>query len=305
MEKLNVSAWPPYSGIIGARAGIAAVMATMTQERTRRGVSAFRTALVNHWPEYLMEGAALGLFMLSACTFGVLLDHPMSPVQQFIEDPLVRRALFGVAMGLTAIVIIYSPWGRRSGAHMNPSLTLSFFALGKIAPWDAFFYIASQFVGGALGVMLADLLLGFPLRHSGVNYVVTAPGPAGPATAFWAELLISIIMMTTVLLISNTKRLSRFTGLAAGALVATFITLEAPLSGMSMNPARTFASGFSANEFPALWIYFTAPPLGMFLAGQIYKFQRGAHAIFCAKLNHHNHMPCIFRCRFAELQESE
>src|SRR5258705_6753741 len=100
MEKLNVSAWPPYSGIIGARAGIAAVMATMTQERTRRGVSAFRTALVNHWPEYLMEGAALGFFMLSACTFGVLLDHPMSPVQQFIEDPLVRRALFGVAMGL-------------------------------------------------------------------------------------------------------------------------------------------------------------------------------------------------------------
>ena len=47
------------------------------------------------------------------------------------------------------------------------------------------------------------------------------------------------------------------------------------------------------------------PPLGMFLAGQIYKFQRGAHAVFCAKLNHHNHMRCIFRCRFAELQESE
>ena len=268
-------------------------------------MSAFRAALTSHWPEYLMEAAALGLFMLSACTFGVLLDHPMSPVQQSVEDPFARRALFGVAMGLTAIGIIYSPRGRRSGAHMNPSLTLSFFALGKIAPWDAFFYIAGQFTGGALGVMMADLLLGFPLRHSGVNYVVTAPGPAGPALAFWAELLISITMMITVLLVSNTRRLSRFTGLVAGTLVATFITFEAPISGMSMNPARTFASGFAAHDFPALWIYFTAPPLGMFLAGQIYKFQRGANAVFCAKLNHHNHMRCIFRCRFAELQESE
>jgi aquaporin Z len=280
-------------------------MTTMTQQRAPGGVSAFRTALANHWPEYLIEGAALGLFMLSACTFGVLLDHPMSPVQQAIEDPLARRALFGAVMGLTAIGIIYSPWGRRSGAHMNPSLTLSFLTLGKIAPWDAFFYVASQFIGGALGVMLADLLLGFPLRHSGVNYVVTAPGPDGPAIAFWAELLISFIMMTVVLQISNTKRLSRFTGLIAGALVATFITIEAPFSGMSMNPARTLSSGLAANEFRAMWVYFTAPPLGMFLAGLIYKFNHGAHAIFCAKLNHHNHMRCIFRCRFAELQESE
>jgi aquaporin Z len=235
----------------------------------------------------------------------VLLDHPMSPVQDWIEDPFLRRALFGVTMGLTAIGIIYSPWGRRSGAHMNPSLTLSFFALGKIAPWDTVFYITSQFTGGALGVALADLLLGFPLRHSGVNYVVTAPGPGGPGAAFWAELLISTLMMTMVLLVSNTKRLSRFTGLFAGALVAIFITFEAPISGMSMNPARTLASGLSAREFQFLWLYFTAPPLGMLLAGQIHRLLRGAQAVYCAKLNHHNHLRCIFRCRFAELQESE
>src|SRR5437867_6183940 len=285
MEKLNPDSRAHYSGIIRPPPGISAVMATMTQARSLSEMSAFRTALASHWPEYLMEAAALGLFMLSACTFGVLLEHPMSPVQQSIEDPFIRRALIGVAMGLTAIGIIYSPWGQRSGAHMNPSLTLSFLALGKIAPWDAFFYVASQFAGGSLGVMLADLLLGLPLEHSGVNYVVTAPGPGGAAIAFWAELLISIIMMTVVLLISNTRRLSRFTGLFAGALVATFITFEAPFSGMSMNPARTFASGFAAHEFPAIWVYFTAPPLGMFLAGQIYRFQRGARAIYCAKLN--------------------
>src|SRR6266568_7059461 len=119
-------------------------MATMTLA-PRTGAEPLRAALTNHWPEYLMEAAGLGIFMLSACAFAVLLEHPMSPVNEMIENPFVRRILMGIAMGLTAIGIVYSPWGRRSGAHLNPSLTLSFLALGKIAPWDAFFYIASQF----------------------------------------------------------------------------------------------------------------------------------------------------------------
>ena len=280
-------------------------MATITQVTQASEQETLRAALACHWPEYLMEAAGLGMFMLSACVFGVLLEHPMSPAQQLIEDPMVRRALMGLAMGLTAIAIVYSPFGQRSGAHLNPALTLNYWLLGKVAPWDAFFYVASQFLGGALGVILADLLIGFPLRHSGVNYVVTTPGAGGPAIAFWAELLISTILMTAVLVVSNTKRLSRYTGIFAGALVATFITFEAPFSGMSMNPARTFASALSAWEFRSLWIYFTAPPLGMFLAAQLYRLRGGAGAVYCAKLNHHNHTRCIFHCRFAELQKGD
>src|SRR5712691_6200820 len=152
-------------------------MATMTLARRATGAEPLRAALATHWPEYLMEAAGLGIFMLAACAFGVLLEHPMSPVNEMIENPFVRRVLMGIAMGLTAIGIIYSPWGRRSGAHINPSVTLTFLALGKIAPWDAFFYVVFQFAGGILGVALAELLIGFPLRHSGVNYVVTTPGP--------------------------------------------------------------------------------------------------------------------------------
>src|SRR5205085_2180893 len=102
--------------------------------------------------------------------------------------------------------------------------------------------------------------------------------------------------------VSNTRRLSRFTGLIVGALIAGYITLEAPLSGMSMNPARTFASALTAGEWTAIWIYFTAPLLGMLIAGMAYRLRRGSRAVFCAKLHHHNRMRCIFRCRFAELQ---
>jgi aquaporin Z len=80
----------------------------------------------------MIEGAELGLFMISACAFVVLLEYPTSPVHQSIPDPFLRRILIGMAMGLTAIGIIYSPLGQRSGAHFNPLVTLTFFRLGKV-----------------------------------------------------------------------------------------------------------------------------------------------------------------------------
>jgi aquaporin Z len=115
-------------------------------------------AQTQHWPEYLMEAAGLGLFMISACTFNVILDHPASFVRNAIPNSFVRRTLGGMAMGLTAIGLIYSPWGKRSGAHLNPALTLTFFRLGKIAAADAFSYVFSQFAGGVAGVMFSAAL---------------------------------------------------------------------------------------------------------------------------------------------------
>ena len=101
-------------------------------------------ALRQHWPEYLMEAAELGLFMMSACAFTVLLFHPASPVAQGIQSDTVRRMLMGVAMGSTAVAIIFSPLGKRSGGHFNPSVTLTFFRLGKISAWDAAFCVRNS-----------------------------------------------------------------------------------------------------------------------------------------------------------------
>jgi len=264
--------------------------------------SAGLAAIRRHWREYLMEAAALGAFMVSACVFGVLLEHPSSPIHQALESmPMLRRFMMGCAMGLTAIGIIYSPWGQRSGAHMNPAVTLTFLTLGKIAPWDAAFYIVFQFLGGMVGVAIASTLIGPALQHSAINYVVTAPGPGGTRIAFLAEFAISMLLMGTVLWVSNSQRLSRFTPLFAGALVALFISFEAPLSGMSMNPARTLGSAISADEWTALWIYFTAPPAAMLSASILYRARRGAHRVFCAKLHHCNNQPCIFNCQYGDL----
>ena len=255
-------------------------------------------ALRKHWPEYLMEAAELGLFMISACAFTVLLYHPLSPIATAISNELLRRALMGIAMGSTAIALIFSPLGKRSGAHFNPSVTLTFLRLGKIRPWDAAFYTLFQFVGGVIGVLIAFLTLGQVVAHQSVRYAATLPGPGGPLPAFLAEVLITFILMTVILNVSNTKRLSRWTGLFAGALVATYITIESPISGMSMNPARTFGSASIGQLWTSLWIYFTAPLLGMLAAAEAYKRMKSGRAVACAKLHHHNNQRCIFECNF-------
>ncbi|HMD43776.1 MAG TPA: aquaporin [Candidatus Acidoferrum sp.] len=259
-------------------------------------------ALARHWPEYLMEGAELGIFMISACVFTALLEYPASPALKLIPNSFVRNALIGLAMALTAVSIIYSGWGKQSGAHMNPAMTLTFFRLGKMEPWDAFFYVIAQFAGGVAGVAVASLFLGMLVAHPSVNYAVTRPGPLGVRVAFVAELLISFVLLLTVLTVSNSKKWARYTGLFGGVLIASYITFEAPLSGMSMNPARTFGSAFLAKSFDALWLYFVAPPIGMLAAAEVYVKLRSIRAVHCAKYHHNNDKRCIFRCHFAELQ---
>ena len=114
--------------------------------------------------------------MTSACVFAALLEHPASPIHHAIASPLARRALMGIAMGLTAVGIIYSPWGQQSGAHLNPAVTLAFLRLGKIAPWDAAFYALAQFAGGLAGVALAAITFGTAVRRLDQHAVLHPPG---------------------------------------------------------------------------------------------------------------------------------
>ena len=197
----------------------------------------------------------------------------------------------------------YSAWGKRSGAHYNPAVTLTFARLGKIARGTSLDTSSAQFVGAVVGVFLAGLVVREMLAHADVHYAVTRPGARGVVVAFVAEAVISCILMTIVLTMSNRARLAPYTGLFAGILVATFIAIEAPLSGMSMNPARTAGSGFWAHDWTAVWIYFTAPLLGMLLAAELYLRRHGPAGVFCAKLHHRNEERCIF-CEFQGRRET-
>lgn len=256
--------------------------------------------LKQHWPEYLIEAWCLASFMVSACAFAVALFHPRSPLTAI--NISVRLVIMGIAMGATAVAIICSPWGKRSGAHFNPAVTLTFLRLGKIAGADAAFYILSHFVGGLAGVAVSWLAFGKLLEDGAVNFVVTMPGDYGVGAAFLAEVIISFMMMTMILYTSNSPRVSRLTPHLAGIFVAIFIAFESPISGMSMNPARSFASAAFAGTWSSVWIYFIAPLLAMLAAAEVFVRTRGLKAVLCSKLHHHNRMRCIFNCRFVELE---
>jgi aquaporin Z len=253
-----------------------------------------------HWPEYMIEAWGLGTFMVSACIFGVLLFHPDSYLTGY--DNFSRSFLMGIAMGSTAIAIFKSPWGKRSGAHINPVVTLTFYRLGKINGVDATFYAIAQFAGAAAGVVLAWLLLGHLLSANEVNFVTTVPGMWGLAAAFAGEFIIALLMMTMVLNTGNHRKLHIYTPYLAGLLVAIYITFESPISGMSMNPARTFGSAIVADTWTAWWIYFTAPSLAMLGAAEVFVRTRGLRAVLCAKFDHTGVAACIFNCQFGEIE---
>jgi len=246
------------------------------------------SALQQKWRIYLIEAWALGMFMISACFFTILIESPIFPIRTAIESPLLRRFLIGIAMGLTAILLIYSKWGKKSGAHMNPAVTLTFLALDRIRWEDAIWYIIAQFAGGALGVFLFKWFWHDALAAMEIGYAATVPGAAGVWVAFGLEFLISTLLFTMVLFLSNTKQIAPFTGYFVGALIVIYITFEAPFSGMSMNPARTFASAINGNIWTGIWVYFTAPVLGMNLAGYIFRrIYRERHDGNCLTMDCH------------------
>jgi aquaporin Z len=260
----------------------------------------------NHLPEYAIEAALLGLFMVAAGTFTVLFEYPNSPLHQAFSSAVpeviansdLRRFLIGIVMGTTAVALIYSPWGQRSGAHMNPAVTLTFYRLGKVKSQDALFYILFQCLGGLAGVYLVAVGFDRAFTQPPISYIVTVPGAFGWSVALVAEAAIAFVMMMMVLLTSNHPQLGRYTGLFSGCLVLLYVTFEAPLSGFGMNPARSLASALLANIWTAFWLYAIVPPIGMLAAAGLYTYLFGDRAVKCAKLHHHNHQRCIFRCSY-------
>ena len=165
------------------------------------------------------------------------------------------------------------------------------------------FYIAAHFVGGTIGVLLVVALLGQAFTELPVHYVATVPGPAGVWIALGAEFVIAGGLMFTILSVMNSRRYARLTGVSAGILVATYITFEAPLSGMSMNPARTIASSAPSGIWEHTWIYFVAPVFGMLTGAELYRAVTHRASVKCAKLDHTAHKRCI-HCGYEPMDAS-
>lgn len=256
--------------------------------------------LNRHWPLYLFEASELAIFMLSACAFTVFLFNPAFHAARLFPASVVRRLLLGLTMGITAVLIIHSVMGKRSGAHFNPAITLTYFRLGKIGKWDAFLYVLFQFAGGIFGVAVAAVLFRGALAAPSVRYAVTVPmsGRHGILAAFLAELFMSAVLMAVVLCMTSRPPLAPYTGYAVGVLISLDVLIFATISGFSINPARTVASAVFASIWTAEWLYFVAPLFGMMTAAEIFVRLFGAERILCAHLRPDSVGRCPFQCNF-------
>lgn len=248
-----------------------------------------------HWPEYGVEALFLCVFLVIAgvvCA-GVQAGAGLQP------NPLalpLRRALAGITMGLVLMAMIYSPWGRRSGTHLNPAITLAYLRLGKIGRWDALFYLLAQ-VGAALAavaLLRGGLLLPGATPPASLS---TSLGPTGAWATFAAELVLSASAMLLILWTTNHASWFRWAGVVYGLLVMLIVGCAAPLSRFGINPARLLAVDLSANAALLGWVNLVPPLLGMLLAVEGYRLFTGRSQVLCAKLAHGTRGRCIFRCQ--------
>lgn len=217
-------------------------------------------ALRRHWRTYLLEAGGLAGFMVGAGLLTTAFMHPDSSLHALAASDATRRLGIGVGMAAVTIALVYAT--ARSGAHMNPVVTLVFLIWRKIAAADAAWYVIFQFLGAIVAPHIVLLLIGDAFRHDDVRMATSMPGPAGVAAAFAAELLITFGLVLVMLVMVDNRRFRRLLPVATGLLIGAYIAFESQLSGMSMNPARTFGSALASGLWNAWWLYFVAPPLG-------------------------------------------
>jgi aquaporin Z len=209
------------------------------------------------------------------------------------SDPL-RRLLTGLMFAGGATLVVISPLGQRSGGHINPAVTFAFWWKKKISSIDAAAYVIAQVLGAMLGVFVVASIGGTAAQS--VHLGLTVPGTDyGVAVAFLAEIVITAALVFLILFCVANQRFARRTPYFAGLLVAFFVFVEAPISGTSLNPARSFAPALLTGTTRDQWLYLIAPLIGSLIAvnlvGFIFKSSKDAG---CAKLFHTERYRCIF-----------
>ncbi|CAN5834759.1 aquaporin [soil metagenome] len=242
------------------------------------GFKQMKASLNKNWMHYMQEALGLACFMVSACFFGALLWGNDPGFHFTIEEETIRNIVTGVLMGLTALLIFYSPFTAPSGAQINPAVTVTFLRLGKMCRYDALFYIIFQFIGGTLAVYTMAALLGDAVTTAPVSYAATVPGKPGVLPAAFTEYAIAVITMSMVLFTVHSNRLKKYTRIFAACLVCLWVVFAGPVSGFGMNPARSFSSAFPAHIYTAFWIYTIIPFAGMLTAAELFLFVQRVNA---------------------------
>ena len=170
-----------------------------------------------------------------------------------------------LASGLAVAVVIHAV-GHVSGAHINPAVTLAFVAAGVLRPRDAVPYWAAQIAGAVIAAFCLRAMLG-PIANVGGHLPL-----GGDAASFGVEIVITFTLMFVIMAVVTDRRAPASTAaLAIGAAVAVGILIGGPVSGGSMNPARTFGPALAAGNWAGHWLYWAGPAVGAMLAAIAYR----------------------------------
>ena len=240
--------------------------------------------------EFLGTGLMVGFGLFAVAVF----FSASSPAAALPVGPGLRRLMTGFFFAGGATIIIYSPIGQLSGGHINPSVTLAFLSLKKIRGSDAVAYLVAQLVGAISGVALLFLLLFRLLGWTDAIAVgATRPGEGySVAAVFGAEVAITFLLMLAILIVSNRRSIARWTPAVAGALVMMQVWIEAPVSGTSLNVARSLAPAIFAGIWEHHWIYWIAPIIGAQIAALVYSKAPRFGPVLCCKLYHTDRYRC-------------
>ena len=249
----------------------------------------------SHCPEYSAEliGTAFNLFVgFSIITFDFGKGLPM---EHLVPNASVRLLINGLIFAGSGSLFAISPLGKLSGAHLNPCLSLAFWVQGKMHKQDFVGYIIAQFLGAIVGTWLAVIVWG---RYAAsVNNGVTLPG-AGYALwyVFLAEVVMTCLLVLSIFIFLSSHRLMLWTPIMTWLLVATMVWQGAPISGTSLNTARSIGPALITPIWQQQWLYCIAPPLGALLAVGVFQLiTMGKRELLTGKLCHNPNYRCIFR----------
>jgi MIP family channel proteins len=186
--------------------------------------------------------------------------------------------LVGVAFahGLVIVGFAYA-YGHISGTHINPAVTLGVWAAGKIDAARAFSYIVFQLAGGIVGALVLRWVLGGTETGLGATTLARdlAVGNATititPAIGLVVEAILTFFLVNTIMNAGISGKATIPAGLAIGLTLTFCILMGGPLTGASLNPARTIGPAVASGNFSDLWVYLVGPSLGAIVAGLLYK----------------------------------
>jgi aquaporin NIP len=185
-------------------------------------------------------------------------------------DGVLGAVGVSLVFGLIIMVMVYAT-GHLSGAHINPAVTIAFTLSRHFPPRDAVAYLAGQLAGATAGAVV--LLAVWPDQPG--NLGATVPS-VGAGSAFVYELVLTAFLMFVIMaLATDTRAVGAAAAIAIGGTVGLDALFGGPVTGASMNPARSFGPALAAGEWHDFWIYLAGPIAGAALGALAYQLVRG------------------------------